>query len=223
MKVTYDTRQFEKEMRNIMEYSAGFIQGVQNGRGVFFSNLGSNVIETLKQYIDSNARIDPEALSHVYEWYQTGSPNSRLFDIQYSITSGGLSFNSTFTQSTSIKNGSRVPFYNKADIMENGIPVVIKPVRSSVLSFNDNGEQVFTRKPVLVENPGGNLEGQYQKVFDSFFNSYFTQAYLQSSGMVEYLRKPEAYKKNLNAAKRGGASLGVNTGYQWISKAGGDL
>jgi hypothetical protein len=223
MKITYDSKQFEKDMRNIMQYSSGFFEGVQNGRQVFLSNLGKNVIDTLKQYVDVNARLSPDSLGHMYEWYEIGSPKSRLFNIDYSITSGGLSFNSTFRQSTSVKRGSRVPFYNKAEIMESGVPVVIKPSRASVLSFTDDSEQVFTRKPILVENPGGDAEGQYQKVIDTFFSSYFTQAYLQSSGMVEYLKNPQVYRKNLSAGMRGGKSVGLNTGYQWIAKAGGDM
>jgi len=74
-------------------------------------------------------------LHHVYEWYQTGSPAARLFDINYISNQIGLSFNSTFRQSVSIKSGSKVPFYNKAQIIENGIPVTIRPVSSEVLSF----------------------------------------------------------------------------------------
>lgn len=220
MRVTYNTRQFEKEMKNFINYSIGFMEGIQYGKNVFLTNLGKGVIERLKQFIDANARLDPESLHHVYEWYETGSPEARLFDLTYVVIGGGLSINSTFRQSTSVRRGSNVPFYNKAEIMENGIPVVIKPRKADVLAFEADGEAVFTKNPIRVTNPGGNVQGEYEKVFNMFFDSYFTQAYLQDSGMIQYLSSPTIYKQNLPAGKRAGKSVGVNTGYKWITGAG---
>jgi len=157
-------------------------------------------------------------LHHVYEWYMTGSPDARLFDLQYTVSGLGLSFKSTFSQSTSIKNGSTVPFYDKARIMENGIPVTIKPVSSPVLVFEDNGETVFTKNPVSVANPGGGaVNGSFERTFDMFFEQYFTQSFLKASGMLDYLSNPIAYKKNLEKGKRGGRAVGVTTGYRWIA------
>jgi hypothetical protein len=161
-------------------------------------------------------------LHHVYEWNQTGSPAARLYDIDYTVSGIGLSIKSTFRQSTSIKEGSTVPFYNKARIIEDGIPVVIKPKNSPVLAFDDNGEQVFTRNPIVVENPGGTeAQGGFNRIFDSFFNNYFTQAFLRSSGVMKYLTNPIAYKKNLSAGKRGGRAVGISTGYAWVANIGG--
>ena len=129
----------------------------------------------LKQYVDASARVNPSLLHHVYEWDKAGSPDSRLFDVNYTITGNGLSFNSNFRQSRTIKVGSRTPFYDKARIMEDGIAVTIRPRKAKVLAFEDSGEQVFTKGPVTVNNPGGNTKGQFENVFNSFFNVYFTQ------------------------------------------------
>jgi hypothetical protein len=212
---------FTKEMNNIIEYSLGFLEGIQSGKKVFLSNVGSNTIELLKQYVDSNARSNPKALHHIYEWMETGSPSARLYDVEYTTSNLGLSFKSYFRQSESIKPGSDVPFYNKAEIMENATPVIIKPKKGSVLAFNDNGEQVFTRKPITITDPGGQqVRGSYEKVFDEFFNFYFTQAFLMSSGIADYLENPIAYKQNLSIGKRSGRSAGVSTGYKWIANAG---
>jgi hypothetical protein len=216
-----DDKQFFREMNNIMEYSVGYLDGIHQGKQKFLGSIGSSVIETLKTYIDSSARVDPQMLHHVYEWNQTGSPSARLFDIEYTISNLGLSFKSSFTQSSSVKDGSTTPFYNKAMIMENGIPVTIKPKNASILSFNVDGEQVFTKGPIEVSNPGGDMvQGSFENVFDEFFNRYFTQAFLSSSGISSYLKSPVLYKKNLVAGKSLGKSAGVSTGYRWIANAG---
>jgi hypothetical protein len=104
--------------------------------------------------------------------------------------------------------------------MENGIPVTIRPKNKSVLAFEDNGEQVFTKQPVTVENPGGDqVQGSYEKVFDSFFRSYFSQIFLRSSGLIDYLESPKAYKNNFKAGSKQGKSKGIQTGYNWILNA----
>jgi hypothetical protein len=126
VRVRFDGRQFAKDMKNIMSYSAGFLDGIQMGKQQLMHSLGEQTLEVLKSYIDSNARTNPAILHHVYEWSQTGSPSARLYDIDYSISNLGLSFRSSFRQSSTIQNGSNTPFYNKAKIMEEGIPVKIR-------------------------------------------------------------------------------------------------
>ena len=217
----FNLKQFDKIMNNIVEYSYGFLDGTKKGKDQFLKNLGRGTIEALKQYIDVQAKMSPGALHHVYEWHETGSPEARLYNIDYVITGTGLSFNSTFSQSRSIKNGSTVPFYDKARIMENGIPVTIKPVVAKVLSFEDSGEQVFTPNPVRVENPGGDdVQGAYERTFDSFFRNYFKQSFLRASGILEYLSNPVAYKKYLAVGSRSGRSKGRDVGYKWIANVG---
>lgn len=215
-------KKFMKAMTNIVRYSEGFLDGVQSGKKVFLDGLGKKAIEAVKLYIDSNARVQPLALQHVYEWDKAGSPAARLFDIEYTVSNLGLSLSSTFRQSSSIKSGSKVPFYDKARIMENGIPVTIRPKSSNVLAFNENGETIFTKGPVVVQSPGGTeAQGGFQKAFDSFFRNYFSQAFLRSSGILNYLENPRSYKKNLRAGKAGGKSVGISTGYRWIINAAG--
>jgi hypothetical protein len=221
MRIQFKTAQFEKEMRNIVEYSSGFLTGVQKGKTKFLDSVGQLTINALKEFIDSMARVNPEAMHHVYEWNQTGSPSARLFDISYTVSGLGLSLKSTFRQSTSVKAGSTVPFYNKASIMENGIPVRIVPTKK-VLAFTDeNGEEFFTRNPVTVNNPGGEaVRGSYETAFDTFINQYFSQAFLRSSGILDYIKDVSLYKKNLRAGKSMGRTKGVDTGYRWITNIG---
>lgn len=220
-KLVIDTKQLNKDMRNIIAYSEGFLEGVQKGKKRFFNNFGKMLIDSAKQFIDSSARLNPAMLHHVYEWQKTGSPNARLFNINYFINEYGLSFNYTFSQSSTIKDGSNQPFYDKARIMEQGIPVTIAPVNSDVLAFDYQGEEVFTKNEVTVNNPGGEqVKGSFEKVYSEFFTKYFSQAFLKTSGIMDYLENPVLYKTNFLKAKNGGRNLGVQVGYNWIGNAG---
>jgi hypothetical protein len=214
-------KSFAKEMNNIVNYSLGFIEGANKGKAAFFATLGERVKVVLEQFIDSSARQSPETLHHVYEWHRTGSPEARLFDIQFSVSNLGLSLKSTFTQSTSTQNGSNVPFYNKASVMESGMSVTIKPRKAQALVFESGTETVFTKNPVNVSNPGGvAVVGSYEKTFDLFINSYFTQAFLQSSGIIKRFKDTSLYKKNLRSGVKLGRQVGVVTGLRWIVNVG---
>lgn len=214
------TKEFDKEMKGIIDYSIGYLEGINSGKSKFLAGVGASVITLLKEYIDSSARINPEMLQHVYEWNLSGSPDGRLFDIDYTISNLGLSFKSSFRQSTAIKNGATEPFYSKAKIMEDGIPVTISPKRSEVLAFDVDGRTVFTRNDVIVDEPGGSqAKGGFEKTFDSFFGRYFSQAFLHNSGILQYLNSPVLYKKNLTKGSRMGKAYGRETGYKWIVNA----
>lgn len=219
--ITINSASFNRDMDNIINYAIGYLEGVKAGKKTFLDSLGASAIEVLKQYIDTNARMSPEMLHHVYEWNQVGSPAARLFDITYTVSNLGLSLKSSFSQSSSIKDGSRVPFYDKARIMENGIPVTIRPKAAQALAFEVDGQKVFTKNPVDVDKPGGaGVEGGFEKAFDSFFNNYFSQSFLRSSGISQYLENPVMFKKNLAAGKRSGKTVGFDTGFRWIANAG---
>lgn len=220
----FNSDEFLKEMNQIVEYSSGFLEGAQRGKVELMENIGAAVVEAIKQFIDSNARVNPQMLHHVYEWYRSGSPEARLFDINYIATHVGLSFNSTFRQSISVQMGSRVPFYNKAEIMERGIPVTIVPTSRKPLVFENMGETVFTKSPVTVSNPGGDaVSGAYERVFNQFFEQYFSQSFLRSSRILDHLNDPTPFKSNLSGGKRGGRSFGINVGYRWITRSKGGV
>lgn len=219
IKVKFDNRAFKKEMKNLIDYSTGFAEGIEKGKSEFLNNMGADVSEIASQFIDSNARVSPGTLHHVYEWYKSGSPEARLFDIDYTVSNLGLSFISNFKQSTTVSNGSYEPFRNKAAIMENGTTLVIRPKNAEALRFEVDGEIVYSKKPVVVENPGGNTQGEFEKAFDMFFGRYFTQAFLNSSNLRQYFENPIVYKKNLGKGKRGGRSVGLSTGYRWVANA----
>jgi hypothetical protein len=218
--VVMDSKQFQKEIKNIMNYSVGFLEGIQKGKIDLYASLAPKISELAAQFIDVNARMSPELLHHVYEWEKVGSPEARLFDLDYKISNIGITFTSSLKQSTSIKNGSNVPFYNKAKIMEEGVSVTIKPKKANALRFEIDGEEVYTSREVVVDNPGGQTKGQFENIVDKFFGVYFRQSFLNSSGLLQYFNTPQVYKKNLTSAKRGGKALGLKTGYRWVVDAG---
>jgi hypothetical protein len=220
VRVSLNTKSLEKQLLNITNYSIGFLDGVNKGKTLFLNNLGIEVIAVLKQYVDASARSNPKALHHIYEWYQAGSPKSRLYDFDYTVSNIGISFKSNFKQSTTFANGSSVPFYNKAKIMEEGMAVTISPKKSNVLAFEVDGEMVFTSQDVTVDNPGGTqVAGSFERVVDEFFGLYFKQSFLKASGLYSYIKKPTLYKKNFSAGARGGKAVGVSTGFKWIANA----
>ena len=207
-------------MNNIVKYSIGFLDGVENGKTIFLKNLGLGTIQALSAYVDVSAKGNPRALHHVYEWYQTGSPNARLFDLDYTVSNLGLSINSTFKQSRTLREDSNEPFYNKASIMERGVPVTITPKKSSVLVFEEGGETIFTKNPITVRSPGGDeVRGSFEKTVDEFILRYFKQSFLRASGIYDYIKKPTLYKKNIKAGSKLGRSKGLDTGFKWIANA----
>lgn len=208
-------------MDNIAEYSIGFLEGLEKGKKQFMQNLAEDAVESLKEFVDSNARTNPKMLQHMYEWYQSGNANARLFDFSYVVNDAGIKIASSFSQSRSIQSGSKEPFYNKAEIMEKGMSVIIKPKKASTLAFIADGREVFSKTPVVVNNPGGiEAQGSFDSTIKMFFEQYFSQAFLNFSGIRSYLEKPTGYKKSLRAGSKEGRSAGINAGREWISNAG---
>lgn len=216
--ITMNTKAFEKKMNNIVAYSNGFVDGAFLAKPQMLDNLGTQVSDVISQYIDSIASANPQVLHHVYEWGQTGSMSARLFNIGYTVTGGGLSLNATFSQSTSIQSGSTTPFYNKAYVMENGIPVKIEPKNSSVLAFNDNGEQVFTKKAVVVAKPGGEaVVGSFENNFNNIVSVYLSQAIFDITDVGISVKDASIFKRNIGRGASGGRSVGLATGKKWIT------
>jgi len=219
--VSFNDKEFFKDLMNIAGYSEGFLEGIQKGKPKFLKSLAINSIQIFKEFVDQNARADQQMYNHIYEWYQVGNPDARLFDLNYIVSESGISFNSTFSQSMSIANGSTVPFYNKAEIMEKGLPVTIRPVNAKVLNFKVDNEEVFTAGPITVQHPGGtHVAGSFEHIFNLFFNEHFSQSVLHMTGITAYLKDARVYKDNLHSAKTGGKAKGVEVGYNWIVKAG---
>ena len=220
MIITANSRSISTQLNNIVNYSFGFLDGVERGKKIFFNKLGLGVIQSLGQYVDVQARANPKALHHVYEWNRVGSPSARLFNLTHTVSNLGLSVRSTFSQSRTVSENMNTPFYNKAKIMEEGIPITISPKRSGVLRFNGPSGEVFTSRPVKVDSPGGDdVYKSFESTVDEFMIRYFKQSFLRASGLYDYIKKPTLYKTNFKAGSKMGRGKGVETGFKWITNA----
>ena len=162
-------------------------------------------------YVDALARSRPKSLHHVYEWKKTGNKSARLFRLN-KISEDGLSFriNYEFLPSKSMVPASsgrrRHVFTNKASIMEQGKPLVIRPKNAERLVFQIDGETVFMPKgqSVTVRRPGGSgSTNQFTLAHSRFFSGNLVNLSIKNSGfqkifnssITKALRVPNNIKK----------------------------
>jgi hypothetical protein len=141
-------------------------------------------------YIDALARSKPKSLHHVYEWKKTGNKSARLFKLN-KTGQVGLSFgiNYEFLPSKSMVPAStgkrRHMFVNKASVMEQGNPLVIRPRNADRLVFEIDGETVFMPKgaSVTVKRPGGSgARNQFTLAHSRFFSGRLVNDSIKKSG-----------------------------------------
>jgi hypothetical protein len=223
----FETGKFRSDLRNIMQYASGYVDGVKAGKQDFLYQIGFKTEEYLSQFIDSMAKVNPAALHHMYEWYETGNADQRLFEIEYTVSNLGLSFKPNYLNSTSQakqREPGKIsdPFWDKARVMEEGVPVRIKPKRSTVLFFIDSetGEEVYTQGPINVDWKNRETSGSFEKTFNVFFAKYFTQSFLDQSGVRKYLENPVIFPKNMKKGALRGRPEGYSTGLRFIFNAG---
>ena len=162
-------------------------------------------------YIDALARSKPKSLHHVYEWKKTGNKSARLFKLN-KTEQVGLSFgvNYEFLLSKSMVPASsgrrRHVFANKASIMEQGKPLVIRPKNAERLVFQIDEETIFMPKgaSVTVKRPGGSAaRNQFTLAHSRFFSGNLVNDSIKRSGfqklfnssITKALRVPSNIKK----------------------------
>lgn len=223
--IKFDGKEAAKMLNNIVEYSNGFIKETEAREQYLANKLGNMSIDAFYEYLDGLARTNPGMLHHVYEWGQVGNPEARLVELKKQM-SGKNSVNiiSEFIQSNSIPHGGSEPFYEKAQIMEDGIEVTIYPIKAKALFFEWNGEEFFTAGPVVVANPGGEAtRGSFLSAFEEFYNVYFDKVYLNAIRFYDNISNASEFAKNFKSAiKSGNASaVGQQTALSWIIKSSG--
>lgn len=162
-------------------------------------------------YIDALARSKPKSLHHVYEWKKTGNKSARLFRLD-KVSEDGLSFKIDYTflpsksMVPSVHGKRRHVFVNKASIMEEGNPLVIRPKNAERLVFDYDGETVFMPKgkSVTVRRPGGSAaRNQFTLAHSRFFSGRLVNDSIKRSGfqkifnssMTKALSVPSNIKK----------------------------
>lgn len=164
---------------------------------VEFKNLFKNTIfnqieKDFGQYVDAQARTKPNSLHHVYEWNKVGNPTARLFKLNL-IDMGGLSFrvgrefkmSKSSVPSKNKKQKKKYVFENKASIIEEGMPIVIRPNSAQRLVFELDDRTVFMPKgtSVTVKRPGGkSATNQFSLSFGRFFGGQLVNSSIKASG-----------------------------------------
>lgn len=119
-------------------------------------------------YVDNIARSNPYKYHHIYEFNETGNANSRLFVSNITGNNPVLSY--SFKQSSKPSDSGYV-FKNKAFVMENGIPLKIRPINSPRLVFEYKGD-MYSKTQVFVPNPGGTeVKGSFAELFNKFMTT----------------------------------------------------
>lgn len=217
--IVIDTREFEKTMKNAVQYAQGFIDGIQFKEPIFHNELGQAIKVLCGKYIDSSAKLDPESLHHVYEWDNVGNEGARLFDIVALADTQFIRFNFNFKQSTTMAPNATTPFFNKAEIMESGRSVVVQPSQSDTLVFEgEDGENVFTTDQVVIENPGGvQTNGAFDRVVKEFFLVYLKQGMLRS--LLKDMETADEFLVGWGNNAR--YNVGMKQGKEYLSVTGG--
>ena len=217
LEVKVDNVQFKKTLKNVIEYSEGFFDGIDMKRTDFNNELANFTSEALKKYIDAQARMNPLKLHHVYEWGKAGNASSRLFEFSTRVSGRTISIVGNFLPSKSISETSHEAFVNKAKVMEDSIQVVIEPKNSDVLVFENKGDVVFTKNAIYIDHPGGDeVAGSFGETVDNFFENYFTNGLLKP--LIEKLSRANEFTQSLSATS--GRNVGVRAGKKYLNIAG---
>lgn len=159
-------------------------------KNLFNKTLFNQIEQDFGDYVDAKARLSPRSLHHVYEWNKTGNKESRLFTLN-KISSSQVGFllnydlldSKSFVKSSNSKN--RHVFIKKAEVMELGKTVVIRPRNSERLVFEIDGETIFMPKgaSVTVTRPGGvATKNSFLAAYKHFFTSQLVSASIKRSG-----------------------------------------
>jgi hypothetical protein len=222
MKASFNTKKFTQTVTNIVDYSKGFVDSAKVNEKRLSIGISELSIDAFYEYLDGLARSHPGMLHHVYEWGQVGNPFSRLFELKTQVASRNVTISADFLYSDSISETSNEPFYNKAEVMEEGIPVVINEVQAKALFFEIDGEEFFRTGPIVIANPGGAAtRGSFVKAFNEFYGVYFQEVFLKSIRFYDKMKNPKEYQKSIRSAAKGknAYGLGKRAALSWIEGA----
>jgi hypothetical protein len=214
----FDSKEVNRILGNTVSYSYGFLDGIEIDQIEFNRKLGEFTVDAFGKYMDSRARVNPQAFHHIYEWNQVGNDSARLFELKSRASKRVINFTGKFLPSRSLSEGSSEPFKDKANVMENAIAITIEPKNSDVLAFEYEGETVFSMSAIHIENPGGDaVAGSFGRATEDFFSNYFTNALLKP--FIKELERPKEFSQSFSSGTRGGKSVGIKAGRKYINSA----
>ncbi|QMP84186.1 hypothetical protein HUN41_00057 [Streptomyces phage Coruscant] len=125
----------------------------------------SELSKKFDSYMAAVAPASPKSFHHVYEWNAIGIPQAQLWTNVLRGRGNNRYASFEFRASTRpvpVHQGEKKQFRQvhrfvyKAMIMEYNIAVTVKRKRAKMLAFpGSNGKIVFTKGPIVIENPGG--------------------------------------------------------------------
>jgi hypothetical protein len=218
-----NTKSLLATMNSVIQYTEGFTSELKKNEGRLSKKIAESSIDVFYQYLDGLARVHPGMLHHVYEWGNVGNPTERLFELTMSINKTSAVISADFLESRIPSPTSTEPFYDKAQVMEDGRTVTINQVEADALFFEIDGEEFFRSGPIVIANPGGEAtRGSFLQAFDEFYGAYFTEVYLKAIRFYQYFSNPRAFEKYFASATKGGASAkGRKAALSWIMNAPG--
>jgi hypothetical protein len=210
-------------LKNTIDYSSAYLAELNRNKKLLNEKVGSLSIDVFYEYLDSLARSHPGMLHHVYEWGQVGDPQARLFELTLSVNGTSAVIDAQFLESEIPADNASEPFYDKATVMEEGIPVTIKEVDAKALFFEIDGEEFFRVGPITIMNPGGAAtRGSFVQAFNEFYGQYFIDFYLNSIKFYKYFSDHNQYEKYFSSAAKGSAaSKGRLAAMSWIMNSPG--
>ena len=203
-----------KTLQNVIGYNEGYSWGLQQNKEQLMSMIGAAGVQAAGQYVDRLAAQDPDLLHHVYEWSGIGDNGSRLFSFSFVVGPSSVSFvKDDFRQSGEPApswSGESVPFADKARVFEEvgsvgpAEPVnfrKLRVVRRTPPGWEEQGEVTFVDSVgsrALSNKP----YGAFQRVVDTFFNQFVTQAFL--APILESIANSKMWQADFAKGGRGG-------------------
>ena len=214
-----------KKLNSTIKYSNGFVTELNKNKTLLNQKVGATSVAVFYDYLDGLARSHPGMLHHVYEWGEVGNPMERLYDLTLQVNNTSAVIDADFLESNMPSESGGEPFYNKATIMEEGIPVTINEKNAKALAFTIDGQEYFRVGPITIANPGGEAtRGSFVEAFNEFYGTYFTEVYLSAIRFYDYFSNPDVYEDNFSAgANGGGFSTGRKAALSWITRAPGEV
>lgn len=148
-----------------------------------------------ENYIDTKAKISPKSLHHIYEFDMTGNKTARLFQAQITDSPAGAVLSYSF-KSSKRPNREGYVFRNKAQVMEDGEPITVRPKRSQFLRYRLEDGQFVTSRQSFIPEPGGPVKGNFQEEFNNFMTTRASYV-LEKSSFYQLIERAIIGKRRL--------------------------
>lgn len=228
-----------KDIQKIIEEAAKKSQGVAELTNPFLMKEFSDAIFTVtsKAFIKAlniEARSNPKAYHHIYEWGKVGNNASRLVVIEKVLSSSKrVVLKANFLDSKTAvpipaimqepgTSGRSVTkkniFAKKAIIMESGRAIIYRTKKNTPM--NIGGELKFIAAGTLIRNfnPGGvAVRGAFGKFFELWFNTK-AESVINSSGMMKAVQEETAKILSEPGAGSDKVRSGITQVYKQYSK-----